>query len=159
MRKILLSLLALSSIGLGWMSFSSTPAPAAIVTTFDHLKCYKLAYSKKKGVVWTSNSHALDSLTLSPIATTTFNVESGCELLPRKAPRPKELCTPVDKQPRQTPDGTVLANNYLCYSMRCPVADDLTLAISDQFGSGEAIVKRKGKMRRLCVPLPAVIPD
>jgi len=159
MRKILLSLLALSLIALGWVSVSSTQAPAAIVTSFDHLKCYKLAYSKKKGVVWTSNTHALDELTLSPIATPTLDVESGCELLPRKAPRPKELCTPVDKQPRQTPDGTVLANNYLCYSMRCPVEDDVTLAISDQFGSGEAIAKRKVKMRRLCVPSPIVIPD
>jgi hypothetical protein len=159
MRKTLLSLLALSVIGLVWMTVSSTPAPAETVTSFDHLKCYKLAYSKKKDAVWTPIAHAKDALTLTPITTLSgFKVETGCELLPRKSPRPRELCTPVDKQPRQPPGGTGLSNDLLCYAMRCPVDDDFNLAISDQFGSGQAIVKRNVKMRRICVPSPIAIP-
>ena len=111
---------------------------------------YKLAYSKKQGATWTFNAHAKDALTLTsnlPL----FGTETGCQLLPKKNPHPTEICTPVDKQPRQG-TGPALSDNYLCYTVSCPAGTDLTLSIGDQFGSGQAIVKRKPKTHRICVP-------
>jgi hypothetical protein len=151
MRPVASLLLGAFLIRVGLSLASPTPASGADVTTFDHLKCYKLAYSKKKGVVWTPNDHAMNALTLTPLIPV-FGTESGCQLLPKKNPHPTEICTPVDKQPRQGNAGPMLTDNYLCYKVSCPAGDDSTLFIGDQFGSGQAIVKHKSKTRRLCVP-------
>jgi hypothetical protein len=150
MKPVVSLLLGAFLIRVGLSLASPTPASAAVISTFDHLKCYKLAFSKKKGLVWTPNAHAKDALTLTP-AISIFGTETGCQLLPKKNPHPTEICTPVDKQPRQG-SGPGLSDSYLCYMMSCPAGDDSTLFIGDQFGSGQAIVKHKSKTRRLCVP-------
>ena len=150
MRPVVSLLLGAFLICVGLSLASPPPASAAEPIPFDHLKCYKLAYSKKKGVVWTPNAHAKDALTLTP-AISVFGTESGCQLLPKKNPHPTEICTPVDKEPRQG-TGPLLTDSYLCYMISCPAGDDSTLSIGDQFGSGQAIVKHKSKTRRLCVP-------
>ena len=150
MRRFVALLLGAFLIRVGLSLASPMPALAANVPSFDHLKCYKLAYSKKKGAAWAPNAHAKDALTLTP-AIPIFGAESGCQLLPKKNPHPTEICTPVDKQPRQG-SGPALIDSYLCYMMSCPAGDDSTLFIGDQFGSGHAIVKHKSKTRRLCVP-------
>jgi len=131
----------------------SPPMTSAGTLSFDHLRCFKLAYSKKQGASWTPNAHASDTLTLTP-EIPPFATDTGCRLLPKKKPHPIEICTPVDKAPRQG-TGPELGVNYLCYMASCTAGTDTTLSIADQFGSGQAIVKAKNKTRRLCVPEPA----
>jgi len=125
------------------------PPAADAQLLYDHLKCYQLAVRKGQ---WTANGHALDQLTLTPLQAPPFEPEPGCILLPKGKPKPAELCVPVDKQPRQDPSGAGLADDWLCYRIKCPPGQDISVSIFDQFGSGSPVVKRKPVRRKLCVP-------
>lgn len=136
------------------IAFLAAPAHAQLF--FDHLKCYKLVIKKGQ---WTANGHALDPLTLTPLQIPPFAQEQGCVLLPKRSPKPKELCIPVDKQPRQNPTGVYLTDDYLCYQMRCPAEVDTPVDLFSQFGSGRPTVKRAAAFRRLCVPAKKGTPE
>lgn len=116
----------------------------------DHLECFRLKTRKSQ---WIVDDHAFDRLTFRP-AVPELGIDRDCELLPAKNPRPKEICVPAEKAPRQSPFGTgYLSDAMLCYDARCePGASDVAVSIAGQFGGGDAVVQRKLRSRRLCVP-------
>ncbi|MDA1335030.1 MAG: hypothetical protein O2794_03390, partial [bacterium] len=105
----------------------------------------------KKGV-WTANAHAVDPLILDPGDLPPFEREQGCQLLPKKAPKPSEICVPVSKDPSQDPTGHEIGTIFTCYKMKCPSEDNVTVSLADQFGDGSLEVNQKTTARRLCVP-------
>jgi len=126
----------------------------ASAQTFDHLDCYKISPAGS-GVV--TSSHAGDMLTLTPFQMPPFTTEEGCQLRGGTRARPKEICVPVDKQPRQSPGGQNLGNAFLCYSAKCPPQPDIAAqGLADQFVRGTFKVSRKSTSRRICVPALSV---
>ncbi len=116
----------------------------------DHFECFRLKTRKSQ---WIVDEHAFDRLTFRP-AVPELGIDRNCELLPAKNPRPKEICVPAEKAPRQSPFGTGdLSDAMLCYDARCEAgSSDASVSIAGQFGGGVAVVQRKLRSRRLCVP-------
>ncbi|MEW6273430.1 MAG: hypothetical protein AB1689_29470 [Thermodesulfobacteriota bacterium] len=123
-------------------------AGSALGAPFDHLACYRL---KADGERWVVNEHARQPLVVFP-STSELHVEEGCELVPRGAPRPREICVPADKAPREGLLGEDLGNGFLCYNMRCTEQPSVETLVFGQFGSGRPLAERRRMARRLCVP-------
>jgi hypothetical protein len=122
-------------------------APAQV---FDHLKCYKISPTGN-GVV--TSTHAGDPLVLTPFQAPPFMTEDGCLLRGGARARPKQLCVPVDKSPRQPPVGQSLESDFLCYQAKCPSQPDIaSQGLVDQFVQGTFKVSRKSTSRTICVP-------
>ncbi len=139
-------LAAIAAAGLGFVSPS--------FAQFDHLKCYTVSF--KKGEISIS-PHAFNPLVLIPFQNPPFTPEDGCQLLPKRAPRPRFFCVPVDKQPRLEPRGMDLKDDYLLYLAKCPPQDDFRLGVFDQFVRGTALVHRKLIRRLILVPAQKVV--
>lgn len=118
----------------------------------DHLDCFRLRVPKSR---WSATDHAFDAFTLTP-AVPDIDLDRGCRLVPEKHPVPRELCVPAAKTPSLPPSGSPGYQSLLCYEARCEAAlvDEAPL-LADQFGSGQPIVKRRDRKRRVCVPTAA----
>lgn len=116
----------------------------------NHLECFPL---QVKGKQWVVDEHAFDAFTVRPILPA-LGLDRGCELLPKKNPRPKEICVPAEKAPHSGSFGSGLSEEaMLCYAARCDAGlTDQALAVAGPFGSGSSIVRSKQRNRRLCVP-------
>jgi hypothetical protein len=113
---------------------------------FDHQECFRI--QDKRDVPPNV------PITLTPFQSAQFFASTGCQLLPLKRPRAKELCVMADKNPANAPFGPELQVDYLCYRARCNAGPNVTTShpATDQFGSGTVRAIQRGRIRKVCVP-------
>jgi hypothetical protein len=131
---------SLAALTVGLMGLVVADRATAILTTQDHLHCYKLKDAAAKKL-YTAD---LDS------ANPSFPSEQGCQI---KLPG-KMFCRAVAKHnvnptPPGAPSGPQLFEDFVCYKLKCGKSA-LTVQVTDQFGSRSMTVK---KPTVLCSPV------
>lgn len=126
-------------------------ASVASAQTFDHLKCYKM-----------KDPHNFTAIAnLAPFQNPPFPVEPGCKIKVKGL----EFCIPVTKTlvpggnaPSAPVTGQALANDFICYTVRCPKPPTAIppVLVSDQFGSRTL---QKFTASRICTPAIKGLPS
>lgn len=126
------------------------PGDAHAQMLYDHQECFRIKDLR--------NVPPNLPVTLTPFQSSQFFANTGCQLLPLRKPKAKELCVMADKNPANPPFGPNLQVDYLCYRARCNSGPNFMTnhAAQDQFANGVVSAIQRGRIRKLCVP--AILP-
>lgn len=146
-------LFAIGALLSGVLCLAGGEARAQVL--YDHQECFRIKDLR--------NIAPNVPVTLTPFQSAQFFANTGCQLLPLKKPKAKELCVMADKNPSNPPVGPGLRVDYLCYRARCNAGVNLATnhSATDQFGSGTVTATQRGRTRKVCVPaiLPGLPPS